>query len=119
MVRLREAMTSHPLMVAGEGRSCTRLMRVMGPSAAIKTGAEAVFAAIVPERRIGVAVKIADGATRASEAVITQLLVALGLLEAGHPLAREYTLGPITNRRGIVTGRYRLTDALADWRPGL
>jgi L-asparaginase II len=119
MVRLREAMMAHPLMVAGEGRSCTRLMEVMGHRAAIKTGAEAVFGTIVPEHRIGIAVKIADGATRASEAVITQLLVALGLLDAGHPLAREYTYGPIVNRRGIDTGHYRLTDALSGWQPGL
>mgnify|MGYP000002104047 CR=1 FL=1 len=116
MVRLREAMMAHPLMVAGEGRSCTRLMEVMGQRAAIKTGAEAVFAAIVPEHRIGIAVKIADGTTRASEAVITQLLVALGLIDAEHPVARDYTVGPILNRRGIETGRYHLTDALAGWR---
>jgi L-asparaginase II len=119
MVRLREAMMAHPLMVAGEGRSCTRLMEVMGPRAAIKTGAEAVFGAIVPEHRIGIAVKIADGATRASEAVITQLLVALGLLDAAHPVARGYTYGPILNRRDIDTGHYRLTDTLSKWRPSL
>ena len=117
MVRLREAMMAHPLLVAGEGRSCTRLMEVMGPRAAIKTGAEAVFAAIVPEHRIGIAVKIADGTTRASEAVITQLLVGLGLLDPDHPVARDYRFGPILNRRDVVTGHYRLTPALANWRP--
>jgi L-asparaginase II len=117
MVRLRTAMMAHPMLVAGEGRSCTRLMEAMGPRAAIKTGAEAVFAAIVPERRIGIAIKISDGTTRASEAVITQLLVSLGLLDADHPVARDYSFGPIVNRRGIETGRYRLTPALTDWRP--
>jgi len=119
MVRLRDAMMTHPLLVAGEGRSCTRLMEEMGQRAAIKTGAEAVFAAIVPEHRIGVAVKIADGTTRASEAVIAQILVALGLLEDDNPVVTDYTLGPIVNRRGVETGRYRLTEALSGWRPGL
>jgi L-asparaginase II len=119
MVRLREAMMSHPLMVAGEGRSCTRLMEAMGGRAAIKTGAEAVFAAIVPEHRIGIAVKIADGATRASEAVIAHLLARLGLLDAADPVVTGYTEGPILNRRDIVTGQYRLTEALSTWRPAL
>jgi len=116
MIRLREAMMAHPHMVAGETRACTNLMRAMGTRAAIKTGAEAVFVAIVPEHRIGVALKIADGTTRASEAVITQLLVALGVLEADHPTAVQYRHGPIRNRREIETGYYRVTDDLAGWR---
>ncbi|WP_416914774.1 MAG: asparaginase [Roseicyclus sp.] len=117
MVRLREAMMAHPELVAGEGRACTRLMRVMGQRAAIKTGAEAVFAAIIPERRIGVALKISDGTTRASEAAITQILSALGVLDAQDPVALTYRHGPIRNWRGTETGHYRLTPALADWRP--
>jgi L-asparaginase II len=117
MVRLRDAMMAHPLLVAGETGACTRLMRAMGTSAAIKTGAEAVFVAIVPSRRIGVALKISDGATRASEAVITQLLVGLGVLDAADPVARSYTHGPIRNCRDMETGAYRLVPTLADWRP--
>jgi len=39
-VRLREAMMAHPDLVAGEGRSCTALMRAMGGRVAVKTGAE-------------------------------------------------------------------------------
>ena len=37
-------------------------MRAMGGRVAIKTGAEAVFVAILPEQRLGIALKIADGA---------------------------------------------------------
>jgi len=116
-VRLRNAMMAHPHLVSGEGGACTRLMRVMGNRAAVKTGAEAVFAAIIPERRIGVAVKIADGAERASEATVTQILCALGVLDPSDPVAQAYTNGPLHNRRGIEVGRYRLTPVLADWRP--
>jgi L-asparaginase II len=103
--------------VAGEGRACTKLMRIMGNRAAIKTGAEAVFAAIIPEHRIGVALKIADGSTRASEAVITQILGALGVIDPADPAARSYTHGPIQNWRAVETGHYRLTEALTRWRP--
>ena len=115
MIRLRNAMMAHPHLVAGETRACTNLMRAMGTKAAIKTGAEAVFLAIVPEHRIGVAVKIADGATRASEAVISQLLVGLGVLDPEDPTGLLYRHGPIRNRRDIETGAFRLTDTLTRW----
>lgn len=117
MVRLRGAMMRHPELVAGEGRACTRLMRAMAGSAAVKTGAEGVFAAIIPEHRIGIAVKIEDGATRGAETAIAGLLVALGVLDPDHPEARALLHGPITNWKGVETGHYRLSPALAAWRP--
>jgi len=100
-VRLREAMMQHPDLVAGEGRACTALMRAMGGRVAVKTGAEAVFVAIIPEKRLGVALKITDGATRASKCAITALLVGLGVLDAEHPAAKAYVNAPIRNCRGI------------------
>ena len=47
-------------------------MRAMGGRVAIKTGAEAVFVAILPELKRGVALKITDGTTRAAEAAIAE-----------------------------------------------
>ncbi len=107
MVRLREAMMLHPDLVAGEGRACTELMRAMDGRAAIKTGAEAVFVAILPQARLGIALKIVDGGVRAAEAAITALLVRHGALEATHPVVARY-LGPTRNRRNIVTGETRV-----------
>jgi L-asparaginase II len=109
---LVEAMIAHPDLVAGEGRSCTRLMRAMQGRAAVKTGAEAVFVAILPERRLGIALKIEDGATRASECAIAALLVRLGVLEAAHPDTRAYLDAPILNRRCIETGQIRAAEGL-------
>lgn len=117
MVRLREAMMTHPDLIAGEGRACTRLMRAMQGRAAIKTGAEGVYVAVLPEQKIGVALKVADGATRASEAAIAQILGAIGVLDPAHPDAVVLTHGPILNRRGIETGQYRVADELRRWRP--
>lgn len=116
MYRLTRAMAAHPVLVAGEGRSCTDLMRAMEGRATVKTGAEAVFIAIVPEKRIGVALKIEDGTTRGSEAAITGILTGLGVLDADHPAALTYRHGPIRNRRDIVTGEVKLASPLADWR---
>ncbi|RVT83194.1 asparaginase [Rhodobacteraceae bacterium CCMM004] len=103
MLRLRRAMVAHPALVAGEGRACTALMRAMD-GVAVKTGAEAVYVAIVPQRQVGVAVKIADGGTRAAEAAIAALLIHLGVLDPDHPAARSLVNAPIRNRRDIVTG---------------
>jgi L-asparaginase II len=102
MVRLRTAMMAHPELVAGEGRACTGLMRAMAGRVAVKTGAEGVFTAILPEARLGVAVKIADGAGRAAEAVIATLLVRLGVLEPA--AAAAWAAAEQRNCRGVVTG---------------
>ncbi|WP_225026925.1 asparaginase [Xinfangfangia pollutisoli] len=110
MARLARAMATYPELVAGEGRACTELMRAMGGKVAIKTGAEAVFVAILPEKGLGIALKVLDGNSRASEAAITALLVRLGVLEAGHP-ATVKRLHPVqTNWRGIETGEVRLAE---------
>ncbi|MTH62903.1 asparaginase [Paracoccus shanxieyensis] len=108
--RLVEAMLAHPELVAGEGRACTALMRAMAGKVAVKTGAEGVFVAIAPERGLGLALKVADGATRASEAAIVAVLLHLGLLAADAPVVAEYLTGPQTNWRGRVTGELRRAD---------
>lgn len=105
--RLIQAMAKHPELVAGEGRCCTRLMRAMQGRAVVKTGAEGVFVAIIPEKQLGLAVKITDGATRASECVITALLIEAGVLDAADPAAAFYVNAPIRNRRNLETGIMR------------
>lgn len=104
---LVQAMIAHPVLVAGEGRACTLLMRAATEPVAIKTGAEGFFVAILPRRRLGVALKIADGATRASECAMAALLVRLGVLEAGHPDVARFLNPPIRNWDGLVTGEIR------------
>ncbi|MEM1101041.1 MAG: asparaginase, partial [Pseudomonadota bacterium] len=108
---LREAMMAHPELVAGETRACTELMRA-APGAALKTGAEGVFIAILRDQKLGVALKIADGATRAAEAAIAALLIRLGALDPAYPAALK-RLGPITNWAGRETGRVAAGAALA------
>lgn len=106
MVALRQAMMLHPELVAGETRACTDLMRALQGRVALKTGAEAVFVAILPEARMGIALKIVDGGTRAAEAAITALMIRHAGLDPQHPVALRY-LGPVRNRRGLVTGAMR------------
>lgn len=114
MRRLVDSMRSYPEMVAGEGRACTKLMRAMQGKVAVKTGAEGVFVAILPEQGLGIALKAQDGATRASEAAITALLVHLGVLDRDAPVVSDLLTGPIRNWRGMVTGEMRPAEGFPD-----
>ena len=107
MVRLRNAMAKHPELVAGEGKACTELMRAMDGRAVVKTGAEAVYVAIVPEKRLGMAVKIVDGGTRAAELAIAALLVRAGVLDHDHPATRRRLDVIQTSWRGFEAGVFR------------
>jgi L-asparaginase II len=109
---LRQAMMAHPALVAGETRACTELMRAMNGRAAVKTGAEGVYTAILPEHGLGIALKITDGATRAAECAITALLVKFGLLDAAHPAAQKRMNAPELNRRGVHAATLRPAPSL-------
>jgi L-asparaginase II len=106
-VRLVDAMYKHPELVAGEGRACTGLMRSVTEPVAVKTGAEGVFVAILPKRRMGVALKAADGATRAAECAMAAILVGLGVADPKHPDVAAFLTPDIKNWDGLVTGRIR------------
>jgi L-asparaginase II len=75
------AMTEHPEMVGGPTRDVTVLMRAV-PGLMAKDGAEGVFAAALPDGR-AVALKVADGASRARPAVMVAALRVLGVEVAG------------------------------------
>ena len=104
---LVSAMREHPLLVAGEGRACSELMAAMDGKVAVKTGAEGVFVAILPEQGLGVALKIEDGATRASEAAMAAILVRLGVLSPDHPMAKKRLNPDVLNCREVTTGFIR------------
>ena len=110
MARLRRSMAAHPDLVAGDGRACTELMQAMGGKVALKTGAEAVFVAMLPEQKLGIAMKIEDGNTRASEAALVGVLTMLGALDPAHPMAQKRLPAPQVNCRGIAAAQLRLAD---------
>ncbi len=107
MVRLREATMAYPALVANEDRACTHLMRAGQGRVSVKTGAEGYFIAIIPEKKLGVALKIMDGTTRASECAMAAILCQLGVLDAADPLVRQYVNPQLKNFAGLVTGDMR------------
>ncbi len=85
--RVVRAIRTHPEWLAGTGRDATRMMRAV-PGLIAKDGAEAVFAAGLPDGRAAV-VKIADGAERASGPVLAALLRRLGVDDGALDWLRE------------------------------
>jgi L-asparaginase II len=111
--RLTQAMAAHPVLVAGEGRACTALIRATTGGTVVKTGAEGVFVAILPEHGLGIALKIDDGSSRGSQAAIAALLARCGVLDRAHPLHGALADAPSLNRRGIDCGRLRAAGTLS------
>lgn len=110
--RVVAAMAAEPLMVAGHGRACTAIIEATRGTALVKTGAEGVYAAALPEQGLGVALKVADGATRASQAAIVAVLRHLGGLDDTALLRlRDIAVAPLHNRRDLLVGEVRLATA--------
>jgi len=112
ILRLRAAIKAQPFYIAGTGRLCTRIIEA-GAEVIPKTGAEGVYIASLPTLRLGLALKIDDGASLAAQCLVVALLVALGAIAKEAPLARAFLDQPITNTQGKVVGSRRPdTDAI-------
>jgi len=75
--RIAQAMSTHPEWVGGTDRDVTTLMRAL-PGTVAKDGAEGVYAIGLPNGS-AVAVKIADGSSRARAVVVVAALRHLGV----------------------------------------
>jgi L-asparaginase II len=109
--RLRDACTAHPWHVAGTGRFCTEVMQKFGARVFLKTGAEGVYCAALPEFGIGIAVKCDDGAGRAAETMMAAALDRLLNNDADSVLLEPFVRPVIRNWNGIVIGGLRPTEA--------
>jgi L-asparaginase II len=100
--RLVGAVRAHPFNLAGTGRLDTDLVVASQGRVVAKVGAEGVYCALVPELRLGIALKVEDGATRAlNPALLATLeLVAPGLV-GGLALYRSQ---PVRNTTGVAIG---------------
>jgi L-asparaginase II len=112
--RLRAACTQNPWYVAGTGRFCTEIMKLLGARAFVKTGAEGVYCGALPEQGLGIAIKCDDGAGRAAEAVMAAIIARFLPLEAEERASLTRFVNPtLRNWNGIEVGALKVTDALA------
>jgi len=112
--RLLTACMAEPFFVAGSGRADTCLMQAAPGRIFVKTGAEGVYCAAVPELGLGIALKCDDGAGRASEAMIAKVLERFFRDEPGIvAVLDEVANAPVPSRKGVKVGVVRATPALA------
>jgi L-asparaginase II len=111
--RIRRAVAKHPFMIAGTGRFDTVLTQALGERAFVKVGAEGVYCAALPELGFGIALKIDDGAARAAEVAMAQLLRHFLHLKNGQLAVVEALARPVLkNWNGIEVGALRGAGAL-------
>lgn len=110
--RLVTAMAAQPFYVNGTGGFTTEVMTAV-PSVRVKGGAEGVYAAILPERGLGVALKIDDGAARAAECAMAHILSALDCFSEDEERALHGFLNPaVKTDAGREAGTIRPTQTL-------
>ncbi len=110
-----DAMIKEPFMVAGTDRWCTNAIEAGRGAFIVKTGAEGVYCAAIPEAGIGVALKIDDGARRASECAMGAVLSKIPCLKAfftDSPI--ELIRTPVNNVAGKTVGEIAPGPALQE-----
>jgi L-asparaginase II len=95
--RVAAAMRAYPELIGGVGRTDTELMRTLGGWLA-KGGAEGLLCAAGPDG-LGVAVKAADGNSRALPPALASFVGRLGLEPPP-----EFARVPLTNAHGETVG---------------
>ena len=111
--RIREAAAAHPFMVAGTGRLDTVAMELFRERVFMKTGAEGVYCAAIPELGYGIALKADDGEGRAAQAMLA------GVLHRFLPMDDSVRAGfdakawpTLTNWNGMTVGSIRAAGDL-------
>jgi L-asparaginase II len=114
--RILNSCMAEPFMVAGSGRFDTDVMPLFPGRLFVKGGAEGVYCGAFPETGLGVAIKIDDGASRASEAAMAAVIASR--LAASDDAARtafaRWLAPPVRNRRGVAVGEVRPTAGLLE-----
>ncbi|RJF97619.1 asparaginase [Noviherbaspirillum saxi] len=110
---LFRAMTTHPELVSGSGRSDLAFMQTAPGDWVAKIGAEAVQVIGIRSAGLGIAVKIADGSTRALFPATISVLRQIGILPSADatPLA-SWAQPQLNNFRGLPTGEVRAAFTL-------
>jgi L-asparaginase II len=112
--RLRRAVANAPFMVAGSGRTDSRVMERLGERVFMKVGAEGMYCAALPEQGLGVAIKIDDGNNaRAAEVAMAAVIEALlPMADDDATFLRGLSDCTLRNWRGTSVGALRASDGL-------
>ncbi|MDP4796638.1 MAG: asparaginase [Rhodospirillales bacterium] len=107
--RVLAAVTAMPFMVGGPGRFDTDVMTALGGTVATKGGAEGVHIAIIPGKKLGIALKAEDGEKRAADIAMGWLLQRAGMIGSDAEKKLVKHLQPtIYNTTGKLAGVIRI-----------
>jgi len=113
MVRIGKAMAAHPFLVAGSGRFTTVLTEVTKDRVFMKGGAEGVFCAALPQQKLGIAIKIDDGAGSAAEVAMGAMLRRFGTISEAEAANLAGVLEPkVFNWARAAVGQIRPAEDL-------
>jgi L-asparaginase II len=122
-----DAIVTHPAYVAGTDRLTTVLIERAGARVVVKEGYEGVYCGAIRSEAVkgmgprGVAIKVGDGATRAAEVALVEILTDLEVVQTDSDRVLADRRKPvIRNRAGEVAGHVdarlpltRVTDGSA------
>jgi L-asparaginase II len=107
--RIAHAMQTRPFLIGGTDRFDSVLIEETEGAVIAKIGAEGVHSVAVPERGLGIALKVEDGAQRAQFAAVVRILQLLDVLPAKlAPRLEEFVHRPLRNTRGEAVGELRM-----------
>ncbi len=103
--KILQAVQAEPEMISGTKGLCSRVVQVSQGRAFAKTGAEGVYAGLVPGQGLAMALKVVDGGTRAAELAAVHLLQKhKGLTPEEAQSVKPLTTATIKNWAGEVVG---------------
>jgi L-asparaginase II len=113
--RLHKAISNEALFMAGHGTIVSELIDATKGAVLAKTGAEGIIIAALPQQGLGVALKIADGSSRARSVALLAILDHLGAL-SGDTKQRlaGYAIPKTVNSNGLEVGDIRPAGKLSD-----
>ncbi len=106
--RLQSAIRAYPDHLSGRDSATGKIVRATQGRVLLKGGAEGFVVGFVPEQGLGIAVKFADGASRAKMGVFATLLGRLGLVDAADSLT-DAVEGEIRDSNGNPVGSTKVT----------
>ena len=113
-MRVVTAMSTNPFLVGGTDRIDSAIIAETKGRVVSKVGAEGVHCALIPERGIGLAIKVQDGAQRAQVPALLRLLQELDALpEPLPPKLAEWMHKPVKNTRGECVGEIAMRSDVA------
>ncbi|MDP1859144.1 MAG: asparaginase [Gemmatimonadaceae bacterium] len=106
--RIASAIRANPIIFGGTDRFDTVMLHETQGRVISKVGAEGVHTVMIPERRIGFAVKAEDGAVRAQHAAVVAVVQMLEVLPELPQRLADYVRRPVKNTRGERVGVLRI-----------